>query len=85
MGFNQFQEEKKDDKTRIRFKKSIGLAIGLAVVFCFSLTPVKIGRFANMWNREYIVMHFGIYTYHLNDFVKSLEPKLSTILDMTKP
>lgn len=78
-GINQFQEEKKDDKTRIRFKKSIGLAIGLAVVFCFSLTPVKIGRFANMWNREYIVMHFGIYTYHLNDFVKSLEPKLSTI------
>lgn len=78
-GINQFQEEKKDDKTRIRFKKSIGFAIGLAVVFCFSLTPVKIGRFANMWNREYIVMHFGIYTYHLNDFVKSLEPKLSTI------
>ena len=78
-GINQFQEEKKDDKTRIRFKKSIGLAIGLAVVFCFSLTPVKIGRFANMWNREYIVRHFGIYTYHLNDFVKSLEPKLSTI------
>lgn len=78
-GINQFQEEKKDDKTRIRFKKSIGLVIGLAVVFCFSLTPVKIGRFANMWNREYIVMHFGIYTYHLNDFVKSLEPKLSTI------
>lgn len=78
-GINQFQEEKKDDKTRIRFKKSICLAIGLAVVFCFSLTPVKIGRFANMWNREYIVMHFGIYTYHLNDFVKSLEPKLSTI------
>lgn len=78
-GINQFQEEKKDDKTRIRFKKSIGLAIGLAVVFCFSLTPVKIGRFANMWNREYIVMHFGIYTYHLNDFVKSLEPKFSTI------
>ncbi len=78
-GINQFQEEKKDDKTRIRFKKSIGLAIGLAVVFCFSLTPVKVGRFANMWNREYIVMHFGIYTYHLNDFVKSLEPKLSTI------
>lgn len=78
-GINQFQEEKKDDKTRIRFKKSIGLAIGLAIVFCFSLTPVKIGRFANMWNREYIVMHFGIYTYHLNDFVKSLEPKLSTI------
>ena len=34
-----------------------------------------------MWNREYIVMHFGIYTYHLNDFVKSLEPKLSTIFE----
>ena len=26
-GINQFQEEKKDDKTRIRFKKSIGLDI----------------------------------------------------------
>ena len=78
-GINQFQEDKKDDKTKVRFQKSIRLAVVLAVVFCFSLTPVKVGRFANMWNREYVVMNFGIYTYHLNDFVKSLEPKLSTI------
>lgn len=78
-GFNEFKYDKKDMKTKIKFKKGIALFFGFALLFCCTLTPVKIGRFANMWNREYVVMNFGIFTYHLDDMVKSVEPKLSTI------
>lgn len=49
------------------------------MIVMFTLTSLEIGRFAKQWNREYIVMKFGIYTYHLNDFVKSIEPQISSL------
>ncbi|MBE6146891.1 MAG: LTA synthase family protein [Firmicutes bacterium] len=63
-------------------KKAISLfaASGiLALCFICMLTSLEIGRFAKQWNREYIVMKFGIYTYHLNDLVKSIEPKITSL------
>lgn len=50
-----------------------------ALVVIFTLTSLEIGRFAKQWNREYIVMKFGIYTYHLNDLVKSIEPQITSL------
>ncbi|MDD6224227.1 MAG: LTA synthase family protein [bacterium] len=51
------------------------------LIFCFisMLTSLEIGRFSKQWNREYIVMKFGIYTYQLNDIVKSIEPKITSL------
>ena len=48
------------------------------------LTSLEIGRFAKQWNREYIVMKFGIYTYQLNDIVKSIEPKITSLFGYDK-
>ena len=47
--------------------------------FVSMLNSVEIGRFAKQWNREYIVMQFGIYAYQLNDIVKSIEPKVTSL------
>ncbi len=44
-----------------------------------SLKPLEVSRLTNQWNREYLVIKFGIYTYHVNDFVKSMQPKISTL------
>ena len=49
------------------------------LVFILSLTSLEIGRYAKQWNREYIVMRFGVYAYQLNDIVKSIEPKLTSL------
>lgn len=46
------------------------------VIFATTLTGTDIGRLTKQWNREYIVMRFGIYVYHVNDLIKSIEPKL---------
>ncbi len=64
-----------------RKKAKYTLVAGLAVLLLFSttITATDIGRLTKQWNREYIVMKFGIYTYHVNDLIKSLEPKLASI------
>lgn len=49
------------------------------LIVMMTLTSLEIGRFSKQWNREYIVMKFGIYTYHLNDLVKSIEPQISSL------
>lgn len=68
--------EKRDNKKAI---VSLSTALVLALIFVSMLTSLEIGRFSKQWNREYIVMKFGIYTYHLNDLVKSIEPKITSL------
>lgn len=66
-------------KEKHKFVASIiGSAI-CATIFIMNLTGLEIGRFTKQWNREYIVMNFGIYTYHLNDLVKSIEPRITSL------
>jgi len=63
-------------------RKMVVSMIGGVIVlltFIFSLTSLEIGRYAKQWNREYIVMRFGVYAYQLNDIVKSIEPKLTSL------
>ena len=48
-------------------------------VFISMLTGVDISRLNKQWNREYVVMQFGIYTYQLNDALASLKPQISPL------
>ena len=64
------------------YHKTIGfIVVGLAslALFFSTCTATDIGRLAKQWNREYIVMKYGIYIYHINDLIKSLEPKFVSI------
>lgn len=57
------------------------LVAGLIVLgfFVSMLTAVDISRLNKQWNREYVVMQFGIYTYQLNDAIASLKPQISPL------
>lgn len=71
-------------ENRLKRAKKKAIAVLSAACVCgllvlSSLTPTEASRFAKQWNREYLVMTFGIYTYHLNDLVKSIEPQLTTL------
>lgn len=57
------------------------LVAGLITVgfFVSMLTAVDISRLNKQWNREYVVMQFGIYTYQLNDAIASLKPQISPL------
>lgn len=70
---------KSNKKDKRKFLVSLVGAGISALIVVLTLTSLEIGRFAKQWNREYIVMKFGIYTYHLNDLVKSIEPQITSL------
>ena len=59
-------------------------SIIVLITFILSLTSLEMGRYAKQWNREYIVMKFGVYAYQFNDIVKSIEPKLTSLFGFDK-
>lgn len=62
-----------------KVKKSLIISLVFFLLFLTNIKPVDIGRLTKQWNREYIVKKFGIYGYHINDLVKSLEPKFASL------
>ena len=66
-------------KSRRRFFKCIKIGVVSLLLFAITLTGTDVSRLTKQWNREYIVKKFGLYIYHVNDLVKSLEPKFAAI------
>ena len=62
-----------------KFRHTLVFGIVILVAFCLSLSSLEISRFVKQWNREYIVMRFGIYLYQGNDLVASLTPTFSAM------
>lgn len=56
----------------------------LALLFLVTMTPLDVSRFAKQWNKEYIVMRFGIYIYQANDLITSLQPKINAMFGYDK-
>lgn len=70
---------RKGKSNKIKFIKCLNFALVPGLIVIFTLTSLEIGRLAKQWNREYLVERFGIYVYHVNDLVKSVEPKITTL------
>ena len=71
----------------IRRKEAINTLISgfvLLFIFVITLTSLEIGRFTKQWNKEYIVMRFGIYIYQGNDIITSLQPKINSMFGYDK-
>ena len=62
-----------------KFKNTIITGAVILFLFIISLSSLEISRFVKQWNREYIVMRFGIYMYQGNDIVASIQPKISAM------
>ena len=59
--------------------KTVAVGAVLAIIFLFTLTPTDMSRLIKQWNREYIVMKYGIYIYQANDVVASIQPKINSL------
>lgn len=62
-----------------KFKNTILTGAVILVIFIVTLSSLEISRFVKQWNREYIVMRFGIYMYQGNDIVASIQPQISAM------
>ena len=84
--------KKKNDSKRLEIKterrkmtiKTLSVSACLLFIFLISLSSVDVSRFFKQWNKEYVVMRFGIYIYQANDLVTSLEPKINSMFGYDK-
>lgn len=86
------KERKKNHYKKIELKserrkkaiKSLTFSGILLTLFLITLTSLDISRFLKQWNKEYVVMRFGIYIYQFNDVVTSIQPKINSMFGYDK-
>lgn len=85
--FVHFQLRKRDyyekvynsEQHKIIFLNTIVVTLILLGLFISMLTSTDISRLKKQWNREYVVMEFGIYVYQFNDLVTCARTKLNSM------
>ncbi len=75
--------ELKTERRKLAFK-TLSVSGVLLVIFLLTLSSLDISRFFKQWNKEYIVMRFGIYVYQANDLVASVQPKVNAMFGYDK-
>ena len=75
--------ELKSDRKRMAFRSLVVSAL-LFTAFITSLSSLDVSRFLKQWNKEYIVMRFGIYIYQANDVFVSLQPRINSMFGYDK-
>ena len=63
---------------------TLACGFSLVLLFCLTLSSSDIGRITKQWNREYIVMRYGIYTYQFSDIFASLTPTINSMFGYDK-
>ena len=81
---NYYKKVEVKSERKKRTVKTLSVGASLIVLFVVTLSSLDISRFAKQWNREYIVMRFGIYIYQFNDVVTSLQPKINSLFGYDK-
>lgn len=74
-----YSRVKTAEKVRISVLKCLVAAAIVAGAFISTLTGTDLSRLYKQWNREYVVMKFGIYVYQSNDLIASLKPQISPL------
>ena len=67
-----YYEINKNENGKLRFLNMTVVALIILGFFISTLTSTDLSRLNKQWNRNYIVMEFGIYTYQFNDLVSSI-------------
>ena len=78
-----FTKKIKTNKKEIVKKTLITSCIILLVASLF-MPLVAWARLYKLWNRESVVINYGIYIYQADDFIQSLTPRINTIFGHDK-
>ncbi len=76
---NVFKKIEIKQKRKKGFFTALSIGGVLAILFVITMKPLDVSRFAKQWNKEYIVMRFGIYIYQGEDVVTSLKPQINSM------
>ena len=76
---NYYDKVAKVEKGRRRFFSEIGVGLITLGMFVMQLTSTDLSRLDKQWNRQSIVMEFGVYIYQSNDLVSCVKTKVNTM------
>lgn len=67
-------------KTNKNITKKTLISVLIIFIMGFFTMPLNAwGRLYKLWNREAVVMNFGIYVYEVDDLIQSLTPKITSL------
>ena len=69
---------------RVTFYHALIVGLISFLAFMSTVTDTDLSRIYKQWNREYVVMKFGIYIYQGNDLIASLRPQISPLFGYDK-
>lgn len=78
---NYYYNVGKDEKGKLMFRRTCLSGVILIILTTFTMTKSDGSRLVKLWNRDYVVKRFGIYTYMLSDFVTSIQPSISPMFN----
>ena len=76
---NYYEKIEQIENGKENFKKTLLGGACVFLIFVLSCAPTDWGKFQKQWNREFVVMRFGLYLYQANDLVSSIQPQLSPL------
>lgn len=76
---NYYKKVELKAERRKKALKTLSVSGALLILFLVTLSSLDVSRFFKQWNKEYIVMRFGIYIYQANDLVASVQPKVNAM------
>lgn len=81
---NYYTSVSKTENGKLSMLNTLVAGIIFIGFFISTLTSVDISRLGKQWNREFVVMKFGLYTYQANDVIASLKPQISPLFGYDK-
>ena len=81
---NYYKKVELKTSRRKKVIKTLAFDVLLIIIFLITLSSLDVSRFMKQWNKEYIVMRFGIYIYQANDVVTSIQPKINSMFGYDK-
>lgn len=76
---NYYEEVEKVEVPKVSMMNTLIVGLVTLGLFISTLTGTDLSRLKKQWNREYVVMQFGIYIYQFNDLISSLQPQISPL------
>lgn len=79
----RYLDKKKYFKSQLKNNKKVVFASIILVLLLWGVSSIAMpisawGRLYKLWNRESVVMNYGVYVYQADDFIQSLSPKISS-------
>jgi len=81
---NYYKKVELKSERKKKSLKTLTFGGALAILFLLTMSSLDVTRFVKQWNKEYIVMRFGIYVYQANDLITSVQPKINSMFGYDK-